>query len=63
MGETPVLDFALAFLSYVIGLLPRSAVGLFGLGRSIGWIGHAIEQYDEDQLIRPHARYVGQRPQ
>ena len=32
---------------------------LFAIGRSIGWIGHAIEQYAAGQLIRPRAKYVG----
>jgi citrate synthase len=38
------------------------AVALFGLGRTVGWIGHAIEQYQSDSLIRPRARYVGEQP-
>jgi citrate synthase len=36
---------------------------LFAIGRSIGWIGHAIEQYETGQLIRPRARYTGPAPQ
>ena len=32
------------------------------LGRAIGWIAHALEQYQSDRLIRPRARYVGPRP-
>jgi len=32
------------------------------LGRTIGWIGHAVEQYRIDRLIRPRARYVGPPP-
>jgi len=32
---------------------------LFAIGRTIGWIGHAIEQYQTDHLIRPRAKYVG----
>jgi citrate synthase len=35
---------------------------LFAIGRSVGWIGHAIEQYATGQLIRPRARYVGVVP-
>jgi citrate synthase len=35
---------------------------LFALGRTIGWIGHAIEQYQENRMIRPRARYVGESP-
>jgi citrate synthase len=35
---------------------------LFAIGRSIGWIGHATEQYATNQLIRPRAKYVGVAP-
>jgi citrate synthase len=35
---------------------------LFAIGRSVGWIGHAMEQYATGQLIRPRARYVGVPP-
>jgi citrate synthase len=35
---------------------------LFAVGRSVGWIGHAIEQYVAGQLIRPRAKYVGPSP-
>jgi citrate synthase len=38
-------------------------VALFALGRTIGWLGHAIEQYQADQLIRPRARYTGPQPE
>jgi citrate synthase len=30
------------------------------MGRTVGWIGHAIEQYESVSLIRPRARYVGE---
>jgi citrate synthase len=35
---------------------------LFAIGRSVGWIGHALEQYATGQLIRPRAKYVGVPP-
>jgi len=38
------------------------AMSLFALGRSIGWIGHSIEQYEQDRMIRPRARYTGSLP-
>ena len=44
-------------------LPPGSALALFALGRTIGWIGHAIEQYQTDRLIRPRARYTGEMPE
>jgi DNA-binding LytR/AlgR family response regulator len=34
----------------------------FALGRTVGWIAHAIEQYADDQIIRPRARYIGPVP-
>ncbi len=59
IGEYPTIDFALAVLAGVLHLPSSAAPALFALGRTIGWIGHAIEQYQLDQLIRPRARYVG----
>ena len=43
----------------VLRLPPGAPLMLFAIGRSIGWIGHAIEQYATGQLIRPRAEYVG----
>ncbi len=62
IGEQPTIDFALAALSRVLRLPPGSPLVLFALGRTIGWIGHAIEQYATGQLIRPRAKYVGVMP-
>jgi len=60
--EHPNLDFALAALARVLRLPPGSPLTLFAIGRTIGWIGHAIEQYATGQLIRPRAKYVGVAP-
>jgi len=57
----PSLDFALATMSSVLKLPSGSALTLFAIGRTIGWIGHAIEQYRTGELIRPRAKYVGPR--
>jgi citrate synthase len=62
VGERPNLDFGLVVLSRALGLPPGGAIALFAIGRTIGWIGHAIEQYALDRLIRPRARYVGKTP-
>ena len=61
-GEKPNLDFALAAVAHVLGLPPESPLTLFAIGRSIGWIGHALEQYAAGRLIRPRAKYVGVVP-
>jgi citrate synthase len=60
--EKPNLDFALAAVARVLGLPAGSPLMLFAIGRTIGWIGHAIEQYATDHLIRPRAKYVGVPP-
>ncbi|HEV3056671.1 MAG TPA: citrate/2-methylcitrate synthase [Vicinamibacterales bacterium] len=60
--EEPNIDFALAALGSVLGLPSGSPLALFAIGRAVGWIGHAIEQYATGQLIRPRAKYVGVVP-
>ena len=60
--EKPNLDFSLAAVARVLGLPAGSPLMLFAIGRTIGWIGHAIEQYATDHLIRPRAKYVGVPP-
>jgi citrate synthase len=61
--EHPNLDFGLVTLTRALDLPSGSAITLFALGRTVGWIAHAIEQYTDTQLIRPRARYVGAVPQ
>jgi len=58
----PSLDFALASVTRVLALPPGSGLVLFAIGRTIGWIGHAMEQYAHGDLIRPRAKYVGGLP-
>jgi len=62
LGEGPNLDFGLAALARALGLPDGGALVLFALGRTVGWIGHAIEQYEAGELIRPRSRYVGEPP-
>jgi citrate synthase len=62
IGEPPTLDFGLVALARGLRLPERTPLALFALGRSIGWIGHALEEYALDRLIRPRAAYVGELP-
>jgi citrate synthase len=62
VGEPPTLDFGLAALGRALRLPEGSPLALFALGRTLGWIGHALEQYADGRLIRPRARYVGEAP-
>ncbi len=61
--EHPTIDHGLVALSRALGLPERTPLALFALGRTIGWIGHAIEQYGLNRLIRPRAAYVGEMPE
>ncbi len=61
-GDHPNVDFALAAAASALGLPDGAALGLFVIGRTVGWIAHAIEQYESQVLIRPRARYTGPPP-
>ncbi|MTJ80790.1 MAG: helix-turn-helix domain-containing protein [Telmatospirillum sp.] len=63
LGQRPSVDFALVALRRHLGLPVGSAFGLFALGRSVGWIAHALEQREQPGLIRPRATYVGPGPE
>lgn len=62
LQERPNLDFGLAALSRLYDWPEQAPLLLFGLGRTVGWIAHAIEQYQSGDIIRPRANYVGPAP-
>ncbi|WP_087725955.1 citrate synthase family protein [Pandoraea sp. PE-S2T-3] len=62
LGQRPSLDFALVAVRRHLQLPLGAAFGLFALGRTIGWIAHALEQRESTRLIRPRAAYVGAPP-
>ncbi len=61
-GRRPSIDVALVAVRRHLRLPRGSAFLLFALGRSVGWIAHALEQRSLGQLIRPRAIYVGVEP-
>jgi citrate synthase len=58
----PSLDVGLVTLCHCLGLPRGSAASIFALGRSAGWVAHALEQRAAGYLLRPRARYVGVAP-
>src|SRR5215831_5561299 len=56
---TPNIDFALAVLASVAGMVPGAAEAMFAVARTAGWIGHALEEYARHTPLRPRARYTG----
>lgn len=63
LHDLPNLDFALVALARTHDLPPFAPFLLFALGRTVGWIAHAIEQYAAGDLIRPRACYTGPPPE
>ncbi len=62
-GRKPSVDAALVMLERAYGLPRGAAFTLFAVGRTAGWLAHAIEQRGQARLIRPRARYsVGEEP-
>lgn len=62
ISGAPSIDFALAALEHILQLPYGTGLTLFAIGRTAGWIGHALEQYQSQRLIRPRARYIGVPP-
>ncbi len=55
----PNLDFYLTVCTRMLGFPLGSPAAVFAIGRSAGWIAHALEQYANNRLIRPRMRYRG----
>lgn len=62
IDEQPAIDFSLVTLARTLGLPSGGAATLLVIGRAIGWLGHAIEQYEANRAINPKLRYVGHKP-
>ncbi|QCC48488.1 citrate synthase [Halobellus limi] len=58
-GLAPNVDFYSASTYYQMGIPIDIYTPIFAMSRVAGWIAHVLEQYDDNRLIRPRARYVG----
>ena len=62
LGQAPNIDYALAAFAVLANLPTDATSTIFAIARSAGWIGHALEEYQEQPLrFRPRARYVATR--
>jgi citrate synthase len=59
-GIAPNVDFYSASMYYQMGIPIDIYTPIFAMSRVGGWIAHVLEQYDDNRLIRPRARYVGE---
>ena len=58
-GLRPNIDAALLAIEQHLALPIGSALAIFAVGRTAGWIAHALEQHQDGRLIRPRATYAG----
>ena len=55
----PNIDFAIATLARVAGMVRGGAEAIFAVARTAGWIAHALEAYAGPGPLRPRAVYTG----
>jgi citrate synthase len=55
----PNIDFALAVLGTVGGMIPGAGEVIFAVARAVGWLAHALEEYARNTPIRPRGVYTG----
>ena len=58
----PSVEFALAALARGFSFQRGASEALFAIGRSAGWLAHAMEESDEPDRASPQFRYVGPSP-
>jgi|GEM_PF-11525 len=58
----PTVDFALATLTSVAGMIPGAGEAVFAVARAAGWIAHALEEYAKNAPLRPRTVYTGPHP-
>ncbi|WP_227132633.1 citrate synthase [Halorubellus salinus] len=58
-GLAPNVDFYSSSTYYQMGIPIDIYTPIFVMSRVGGWIAHVLEQYEDNRLIRPRARYVG----
>jgi citrate synthase len=58
----PTVDLVLATITYCWSLPRGSGQAIFAIGRTAGWIAHAIEEYERRSNYRIRAAYTGPPP-
>ncbi len=58
----PNVDFALACVGEAYDLIDGATESIFATARIVGWLAHAIEEYEHALRFRTRAAYVGPRP-
>ncbi|ESQ74838.1 citrate/2-methylcitrate synthase [Asticcacaulis sp. AC402] len=62
-GHPVGMSLALALIGRHLDLPREAPVTLYGIGRSAGWLAHAIEQMQSGGTPKARLRYIGPHPQ
>ncbi len=60
-GLIPNVDFYSASVYTAMGIPAPLFTPIFAASRIAGWCAHVLEQYENNRIYRPRARYVGPR--
>ncbi len=58
-GIFPNVDFYSATVQEALGIPKEYFTCTFAIARTAGWIGHVLEQFTDNRLIRPTSNYTG----
>jgi citrate synthase len=59
-GIYPNVDLYSAGVLHILGIPNAAFTPLFAVSRCAGWVAHAIEQLNQNKLIRPRLKYIGE---
>jgi citrate synthase len=62
LDDPPTFEIGLVAIARAMELPPGAPLLLFVLGRAMGLVAHAVEQYGSGEVLRPRARYTGVMP-
>lgn len=58
----PNIDLYSGSVFHLLGLSREIFTPIFAVSRSVGWIAHVLEYWEDNRLIRPRAVYTGPTP-
>ena len=60
-GLAPNVDFYSGTVYYQLGIPVDMFTPIFAMSRVGGWVAHVLEQIEDNRIMRPRAKYTGQK--
>ena len=60
-GLIPNVDFFSATVYHSMNIPHDLFTPIFAVSRTSGWIAHILEQYRDNRIMRPRAKYIGEQ--